>query len=32
MEFDGSVDVTIDGKKTITISPTVAENILLSEA
>lgn len=32
MEFDGSVDVTIDGKKTITISMAVAENILLSEA
>tara|TARA_R110001599_G_scaffold151792_4_gene336787 strand:+ start:7284 stop:7943 length:660 start_codon:yes stop_codon:yes gene_type:complete len=32
MEFDGSVDITIDNKKSITISLTVAENILLSEA
>jgi len=32
MEFDGSVDMTIDNKKSITISLTVAENILLSEA
>lgn len=32
MEFDGSVDIKIDGSKSITISSTVAENILLSEA
>lgn len=32
MEFDGSVDILIDNQKSITISLTVAQNILLSEA
>jgi DtxR family Mn-dependent transcriptional regulator len=32
MEFDGSVDIIVDNHKALTISLTVAQNILLSEA
>ncbi len=30
IEFDGSMDITIDQKKSITVSKTVAENIWLA--